>query len=214
MHIGAGIQRPARDGTELQLSFSKRKCLHQCRHFSTVDQALGDVAKQKRFASAASCREDKTGARCFTALAEQLFFDRLLTCREKIFSCEKARCVRKWRKQIVGRHKKGVWVQCWVHCLAGEDLGHFACVCTAQCTLVRIVGIEAVFVNEGEKIQRLSEKTQIMMVGLHLPQNFRFFVRPAQWRFEFDVDNAVVAKAQQIKFFADTFDGIAGKKTV
>lgn len=77
-----------------------------------------------------------------------------------------------------------------------------------------MIPVKAVFINKGEQRKRLSKKTQVMIIGTHLSENLFFFVDMAQCRFKLNIDDRMAAEAQQIKFFADAVDGVAGKPAV
>lgn len=181
-------------------------------HTAGAANGFGNVVKQQCFTGARSGREQEKSAGMVLVRVKDIVFDRLLGGSKKIFSLQKTRGVAKGRDQIIGRDKKLVRIGIGVKMLAAENAGNFCGIAGAQAAGAGLVGVETIFVHIGKEMQRLSKKAKIMVIGAHLPQDFLFFVGSAQRCFEFDVDNAVIAEAQQIKFFADAVNGITAKK--
>lgn len=214
MHVAKGMDGPAEPTAKVQLALAERRCMEQSRAAALGAHALYDVIKQQGFPGAGRCRKQKTSARLAVLGAKHVVFDRLLGGGEKVFALQKTLRVRKGGNEIIRWYKKLVRIGVCIECLPMQKDGDFGGAAWAQAVGVGAVGIEAILVYIGEKVQRSAEKAQVMVVGAHLPQNFFFLIGTAQRCFQLDVDDAVVAKAQQIEFLADAVDGITRKEAV
>lgn len=214
MHVAKGMDGPAELTAKIQLALAERRCMEQRRAVALGAYALYDVIKQQGFPGAGRCRKQKTSARLAVLGAKHVVFDRLLGGGEKVFALQKTLCVRKGGNEIIRRHKKLVRIGVCIECLLMQKGGDFGGAAWVQAVGVGAVGIEAILVHIGEKVQRSTKKAQIMVVRAHLPQDFFLLIGTAQRRLQLDVDDAVAAKAQQIEFLADAVDGITRKEAV